>query len=173
MLSAITNEIACIERNNNTIDAHVECGSFRMMQDNKDLSIILKALENEKIFKEDNINVRKILNGKIIHQKIVENIIPMCENGSERMYSFIQERYIDHSINIDDPLKAMIRYKLSDSYVPDDGQQPKRKINKNTLINDTIKSSDNFIKDTISLSFFRVSFSPYRYLSLKVSANTK
>ena len=75
MLSSITNEIACIERSNNTIDAHVECSMFRMMQDNKDLVIITKALQNENLFNANNENVRKIMNGKIIHDKIIENVL--------------------------------------------------------------------------------------------------
>lgn len=69
MLSSIVNDIATIERPNNTIDAHVECSPFRMLHDNKDLSIITKVLFEENLFKQDNLHVRKIMNGKIIHKK--------------------------------------------------------------------------------------------------------
>ena len=48
MLSSIVNDIACIERSQNTIDAHIECSHFRMDQDQKDLAIITKVFREEK-----------------------------------------------------------------------------------------------------------------------------
>jgi hypothetical protein len=155
MLSSITNDIACIERSNNTIDAHVECSMFRMIQDNKDLMIITKALQNENLFSENNEHVRKIMNGKIIHNKIIETTVNMYEDGLKVMYLFIKERYINHSVDIDHRLPAMPRFKLSDLYVPDE-QKIKKKIDKNAIVNKIIKGADSLIKDIISLSFFRV-----------------
>ena len=55
------------------------------------------------------------MNGKIIHHKIIENITIMHDRGSERMNSFIQERYIDRSVSINDRSPAMTRLKLSDA----------------------------------------------------------
>ncbi len=156
-LSSIINEIAGIERTNNTIDAHVECSFSRMMQDNKDLSIIMKKLYDENLFKINNINVRKIMNGKIIHEKIIENVVTMYERGLEKMHSFIQERYIDRSVHIDDRLSAMVRLKLSDPYVSNEEQRSKKKTNNNVLMTKIVKKADNIIKDIVSLSCFRVS----------------
>ena len=115
MLSSITNNNTRIEKTNNTIDAHVECSSFCMMQDNKDVSTIMKALPEGNLFKQDIVHVRKIMNGKIIHEKIIENVVTMYEHDLQRVHSFIQERYIDLSVNAEDSLPALIRYKLSAS----------------------------------------------------------
>ncbi|CAF4057464.1 unnamed protein product, partial [Rotaria sordida] len=155
MLSSITNDIACIEKTNNAIDAHAECSFFRMMQDNKDLSIITKALIEENLFNQDNVHVTKIMNGKIIHEKIIENVVTMYERGLQRTNVFIQERYIDHSVNIEDRLSAMIRYKLSDPYISDDEQRLRKKTNSNILMNKMVKEADNTIKHIVSLSCFR------------------
>ena len=157
MLSSIVNEIACIERTNNTIDAHAECSLSRMIQDNKDLSIITKLLYEENLFKINNTHVRKIMNGKIIHEKIIENVVTMYERGLQKMHSFIKERYIDHSVNIDDRLSAMVRLKLCDPYVSNDEQRPKKKTNSNLIMSKIMKTADNSIKDIVSLSCFRVS----------------
>lgn len=157
MLSSITNDIASIERTNNVSDAHVECSSFRMKQDNKDLAIIAKALREEHIFEENNVHGRKIMNGKSIHEKIIENFVTMYERGLQKMNLSIQERYIDWSVTIDDRLSDMIRSKLSDPYVLDDGKKTTKKVNNDTVMAKIIKTADIKIKDILSLSCFRVS----------------
>jgi hypothetical protein len=128
-----------------------------MVQDNKNLLTTTKVLQEENLFDQSNVHVRKIMNGKIIHQQIVENIVSMYDNGLERMHLFIQERYIDHSINIDDRLSAMTRYKLSGSYIFNDEQWLKRKTTTNSSMTKLIKSADDTIEYIISLSYLRVS----------------
>lgn len=159
MLSSTVNEIAGIEKTNNSINAHVECSFSRMMQDSKDLSIIIKALNEENLFRTDSIDVRKIMNGKIIHEKIIQNVVSMHERGLERMQSFIQERYIDRSVNIADRLSAMPRLKLSDQYVPDQEQQSTTKTKSNSAMSKIVKKADHTIKEIFFLSHFRVSSS--------------
>ncbi len=156
-LSSIINEIAGIEQTNNTIDAHAECSLTRMIQDDKDLSIITKLLYDENIFKIENIHVRKIMNGKIIHEKIIDNVVTMYERGLQRMHSFVQQRYIDRSLNIDARLSDMTRFKLSDPYVLKDEQRSKKKTNVTVVMSKIVKTADNMIKDIVSLSCFRVS----------------
>ena len=158
MLSSIVNDVACIERTNNTIDAHIESSSFRMIQDTKDLSIIIKALLEENLFKQDSKQDRKIMNGKIIHEKIIENIVTMYERDRERMHSFIQERYVDRSVDLADRLPAMVRYKLCDPYISDDEEQLEKSKNNKTDIAKMVKVADSTIKHIISLSCFRVIF---------------
>jgi hypothetical protein len=156
-LSSIINEIAGIEKTNNSIDGHAECSSSRMMQDEKDLSVIMKALYDENLFKMNNVHVRKIMNGKIIHEKIIENVVTMYERGLQKMNSFIQERYIDRSVNINDRLPAMFRLRLSDPYVSSEEPQSKKKKTNNASMSKIVKEADNQIRNIVSLSDFRVS----------------
>ena len=151
--------MACIERTNNTIDAHVECSISRITQDTRDLSIVIKALQEEHIFEPNNVHIRKIMNGMIIHEKIIESIVTMHTRGSQCMSSFIQERYIDRSVNLADRLLAMVRLKLSEPYHSNQEQTRTDRMKKTLTMAKALRTADNTIKDIVSLSFFRVSLS--------------
>jgi hypothetical protein len=168
MLSSIANDIAGIERTNNAIDAHIECSPARMMQDDKDLSIIIKALYEENLFKEDNFHVRKIMNGRVIHETIIQNVVSMHERGLQRMQSFVQERYIDRSVSIADRLSAMPRLKLSDPYEPDQDQRSKKKTNGIAVMSKIVKVADDAIKEILFLSHFRVSITAKLYTAVSI-----
>ena len=110
------------------------------------------------------------MNGKIIHHKIIENVTTMYSRGSEKMQLFIQERYIDHSIHIDDRLSATTRLKLCDPFQEDERQKLTRKRNSHTdssnkLFNKIVKTADYLIKNIISISHFRVS--SFFYMKLR------
>jgi hypothetical protein len=128
------------------------------MRDNKDLSIVINKLKVENLFTDDNENVRKIMNGKIIHHEIIENILTMYDRGSQQMYLFIQERYINHSISIDARLPAMTRFKLCDLFEQDERQNLTKQRNNNEVMVRMTKTADDMIKNIISLSHFRVIF---------------
>ncbi|CAF4768334.1 unnamed protein product [Rotaria magnacalcarata] len=70
------------------------------------------------------------MNDKVIHEKIIANVVTMYERGLQGMHSFLQDWYVDHSVNIDDRLSVMLRYKLSDSYLSNDKQ---RELDMNSL----------------------------------------
>ena len=170
ILSSITNDIACLERRNNSIDAHVECSPNRIVRDNEDLNIIMNKLKDENIFACDNFHVRKIMNGKIIHHKIIENITTMHHRGSERMNSFIQERYIDRSVRINDLLSAMTHLKLSNEFQEVEQRNLVKKQNNNDnsrMIPKIVKTADQMMKNVLSMSHFLVGIFSKRLKDLK------
>lgn len=159
MVSSLVNEIAGIERTNNTIDAHVECSASRMAQDNHDLSLIVKSFYEEQLFQPKNIHVRKIMNGMVIDERIIENVVTLYDRGLQCMETFIQQRYIDRSVNVTDPLLAIPRFKLSQPFPLNQNQNSKNRKGADLSIARTIKLADDAIKNIVSLSFFRVSIS--------------
>ena len=110
------------------------------------------------------------MNGKIVHQKIIENITTMHHRGSERMNSFIQERYIDRSVSINDRLPAMTRLKLSNEFqeIEQYNLVKKQKNNDNSkMIPKIVKTTYQMIKSILSMSHFRVGVFSKRLKDLK------
>ncbi|CAF1101289.1 unnamed protein product [Rotaria magnacalcarata] len=110
-----------------TIEYSINKYGKDLAHDNKDLPIITNALHEENIFNKNNAHVRQIMNDKVIHEKIIANVVTMYERGLQGMHSFLQDWYVDHSVNIDDRLSVMLRYKLSDSYLSNDKQRVKKR----------------------------------------------
>lgn len=162
VLSSITNEIAAVERENNTIDAHAECGPSRRIQDDHDLTIILERFLDEDLFGEASRQVRTMMNGKIIDQMIIDNVTQLYDRGLEAMYVFILERYVDQSKALYDSIPRMIRLKLSDSLLLNEDQQ-KKKVKRSLVMNKVVQTADIQIRDIVSLSHFRVcSFASFK-----------
>lgn len=155
VLSSITNEIAAVERENNTIDAHAECGPSRLMQDDQDLAIILERFLDEDLFGEKSTQVRKMMNGKIIDQVIIDNVAQLYDRGLEAMYVFILERYVDQSKALYDSIPRMNRLKLSDSLMPNEDLQ-RKKAKRSLIMSKVVQTADIQIRDIVSLSHFRV-----------------
>ncbi|CAF4162514.1 unnamed protein product [Rotaria magnacalcarata] len=98
-LGGISGNLSC-----SSIDIWCRSLAFRSMpssivnaHDNKDLPIITNALHEENIFNKNNAHVRQIMNDKVIHEKIIANVVTMYERGLQGMHSFLQDWYVDHS----------------------------------------------------------------------------
>ncbi|CAF1137322.1 unnamed protein product [Didymodactylos carnosus] len=158
LMTSITHEIAGLETRNNTIDAHVECAPQRIINDDKDLTAIILKLKDEKLFTIENQHCRKILSGLIIHNDIIDNICSSYERGLKAMSTYIQERYIDCNIHVDERLSAMKRLKLVDAATYSPGNILKRlsmKKNNECATNQFVKAADEQIRKIIVLSEFR------------------
>ncbi|CAM4841046.1 unnamed protein product [Rotaria magnacalcarata] len=80
-----------------TIEYSINKYGKDLAHDNKDLPIITNALHEENIFNKNNAHVRQIMNDKVIHEKIIANVVTMYERGLQGMHSFLQDWYVDHS----------------------------------------------------------------------------
>ncbi|CAF1502366.1 unnamed protein product [Adineta steineri] len=122
VLTSVLHEICDIETEHNSIDCHIECTPQRQEKDNHELNVLLMKLKQEDIFSSAN-QFRKLLSGKIIHDDIIFNITSCFTRGEQAMMTFIMDRLVNKTVNYEEPLKAILRLKLTDADTYLAGQQ--------------------------------------------------
>jgi hypothetical protein len=96
-----------VETSQNNMDSHIECSPTRLAADDRDLMELMTRLKKENIFLPSQPQFRKLLSGKIVHSDIIDNICTLFERGEQAMSAFIEDRLINKTVAIDEPLKAM------------------------------------------------------------------
>ncbi|CAF1476669.1 unnamed protein product, partial [Didymodactylos carnosus] len=154
ILSTVTNEIAGLETSKNTIDSHIECQPNRVQVDNEDLSTIVSKLNEENLFSFQHQHCRILSSGELIHGDIINNICSSFERGLEALKTYTEQRLVNKSVTLDEPLRAMRRLRIrdNDTYTAGVAAKGRASSKKQNNINQITKTVDEYITRIIILA---------------------